>query len=104
VDQDSVAEIQFRLRLIVLLLMMLGNIFIVPEVVNLMDSQGAEIAEELPAFDVDEADPVEFSAARLQVCCPVKFGSGWSGVPSRIRGARLGAMTVLVVGRHVALR
>jgi hypothetical protein len=48
-----VAEIQFRFRLIVLLLIMLGNIFIVPEVVNLMDSQGAEIAEELAAFDID---------------------------------------------------
>jgi hypothetical protein len=32
---------------------MQGNIFIIPEVVNLMDSQGAEIAEELAAFDID---------------------------------------------------
>jgi hypothetical protein len=53
VDLDSVAEIKVKLRLIVLLLIVLGNIFIIPEVVNLMDSQGAEVAEELAAFDID---------------------------------------------------
>jgi hypothetical protein len=53
VNQDSVAEIQFRLCLIVLLLMMLGNIFVILKVVDLMNSQGAEIAEELAASDID---------------------------------------------------
>jgi hypothetical protein len=53
VDQNSVAEIQLRLRLVVLLLIIRGNIFIIPEVVDLIDSQGAEIAEELAAFDID---------------------------------------------------
>jgi hypothetical protein len=48
-----VAEVHLRLRLVVLLLIVWGNIVIVPEVVNLMDSQGAEIAEELAAFDID---------------------------------------------------
>jgi hypothetical protein len=59
---------------------------ILPEVVNLMDSQGAGIEEELAAFDINEADPVEFGPARLLVCCTVRFGSGWNGIPSRIRG------------------
>jgi hypothetical protein len=76
---------QFMRCLIVLLPILLGNIFIIPEMVNLMDSQGAEIAEEL-AFDINEADPVEFGPARLLVCCTVRFGSGWNGIPSGIRG------------------
>jgi hypothetical protein len=92
---------QFMRRLIVLLPITLGNIFVIPEVVNLRDSQGAEIAEELAAFDVHEADPVEFSATRLLVCCTVRFSSRWSGIPSRIRGDRLGSSIVL--DRHVAV-
>jgi hypothetical protein len=52
-DQNSVAEIHLRLRLVVLLLIIWANVFIIPEVVDLMDPQGAEIAEELAAFDID---------------------------------------------------
>jgi hypothetical protein len=103
VDQDSVAEIQLRLCLIVLLLIIQGNSFIIPEVVDLMDSQGTKVTEELAAFDINQADPVEFSSARRLVCCAVRFGNGWGRDPSRIRGGRIGAMTVPVVGRHVAL-
>jgi hypothetical protein len=47
------AEIQLRLRLIVLLLIIQGNVFIIPEVIDLVDSQGTEVAEELAAFDID---------------------------------------------------
>jgi hypothetical protein len=53
VDQNSVAEIQLRLHLGVLLLITLGNAFVIPEVVDLTDSQGAEIDEELAAFDIN---------------------------------------------------
>ena len=62
-DQDSVAEIQFRLRLIVFLLIMRANVFVIPKVINLMDSQGAEIAKErFSWFSLNQnhrrADPV----------------------------------------------
>jgi hypothetical protein len=53
VDQDSVAEIQLRLHLMVLLTIMPGNIIIIPEVVDFIDYQGAEVAEELAAFEID---------------------------------------------------
>jgi hypothetical protein len=57
----------------------------IPKVVNRMDSQRVEVAEELTAFDI-EADPVEFSTARRLVCCAVRIARDWSGVPNRIRG------------------
>jgi hypothetical protein len=103
VDQDSVAEIHLSLRLIVFLLIFQGNIFIIPEMVDLMDSQGAEVAEEVAAFHVDSTDPIEFSPARRFVCCAVRFGNGWDRGPSRIRGGENGVMSVLVVGGHIAL-
>src|SRR5271155_2684105 len=103
VDQDSVAHMQFMRRLVVLLPILLRTIVAIPKVVNLMDSQGIEIAEELTAFDIDSADPVEFSPARRLICCAVRFGSGRSGGPSPIRGARIGSSIVLVVDRHVVL-
>jgi hypothetical protein len=53
VDQDSVAEIQLGLHLGVLLLIIPGNVFVIPEVVHLVDSQGEEVAEELTTFDID---------------------------------------------------
>jgi hypothetical protein len=58
-----VAEIQLRLRLVVLLFILRRNIFVIPEVVDLMNSQRAEVDEELAAFDIDCPDPVEFSPA-----------------------------------------
>jgi hypothetical protein len=102
VDQDSVAETQLRPRLIVLLLIMQGDIFIIPKVVNHMDSQWAEIAEELAASDIETANPVEFGPARRLVCCAIRFGSGWTGGPNQIRGGRIGSSIVLAVGRHAA--
>jgi hypothetical protein len=93
---------QFMRHLIVLLPIVPRTIVAIPKLVNLTDSQRIEIADELTAFDIDYADPVEFSPARRLVCCAVRFASGWSGVPSRIRGDRIGSSTVPVVDRHVA--
>jgi hypothetical protein len=53
VDQDPMAEIQLSLHLIVLLRVLQGNIFIIPEVVDLVDFQGAEVTEKMTAFDID---------------------------------------------------
>jgi hypothetical protein len=44
---------QFMRRLILLLPILLRTIVAIPKLVNLMDSQGVEIAEELTAFDID---------------------------------------------------
>ena len=68
-----------------------------------MDSQGAEVDKKLAAFDIDEADSVEFNPTRRLVCCAVRFDRGWARDPCRIAWNRTGLMTVLVVGRHVAL-
>jgi hypothetical protein len=53
VDQDSVAHLQFVRRLIVLLPTLPRTIVAIPKLVNLMDCQGIEIAEELTAFEID---------------------------------------------------
>jgi hypothetical protein len=68
-----------------------------------MDTQRAEVDEELAAFDIDLADPVEFNSTQSLVCRAVRFGSCWARDPSRIRGARIGVVTVLVIARHVAV-
>jgi hypothetical protein len=44
---------QFMRRLIVLLPILPRTIVPIPKVINLMDSQGVKIAEELKAFDID---------------------------------------------------
>jgi hypothetical protein len=44
---------QFMRRLIVLLPILPRTTVAIPKLVNLMDSQGVEIAEELTAFDID---------------------------------------------------
>jgi hypothetical protein len=103
VDQNSVAEIQLRLHLGVLLLLGQGNTFIIPEVVDLMDSQWAEVDEELAAFDIEEADPVEFSPARRLVRCAVRFGSGRARDPVESGGGKIEVMAVLVIARHVSV-
>jgi hypothetical protein len=53
VDQDSVAHLQFMRRLIVLLPILPRTIVPIPKVINLMDSQGVEVAEELAAVDIN---------------------------------------------------
>jgi hypothetical protein len=98
-----VAEIQIRLRLVVLPPFIWGNIFIIPEVVDLMDSQWAEVNEEQAALDIDLADPVEFNPTQSLVCRAVRSGSCWARDPGRIRGARIGVVTVLVIARHIAV-
>jgi hypothetical protein len=67
---------QFMRRLIILLLVVQGDIFIIPKVINLMDSQRGEIAEELAAFDIESANPVEFIPARRLVWRAVRFACG----------------------------
>jgi len=41
------------MRRLIVLLLILRTIVAIPKVVNLMDSQGVETAEELTAFDID---------------------------------------------------
>jgi hypothetical protein len=74
--RDSMAHMQFMRRLIVLLPLLPRKIVAIPTVVNRTDAQEVKIAEELAAFDIDQADPVEFSPARGRICRAVRFGCG----------------------------
>jgi hypothetical protein len=84
-EQDSVIEMQFGLRLIVLLSIMLENIFVIPMAI-------------IPAGRGSVGGPNK--AGRL-VCGAIGFGYSSTGLPSRIKKAWLEVSIVPGVPRHV---